>query len=120
MRKVLPLVIVFIFVVSILAILFVPTNAHADGNPHANDKACWGQASAVFAKMRSSNDPERSAMGEHASQQAEPRDGLGVLAVLLYDDGNGPLGEPTLQALGAYLVSLDPNLTIEACMEEPS
>jgi hypothetical protein len=68
--------------------------------------ACWGQASAALAQMRE--------MGPHASQQEEPRDGLANLAKYLYDDG--VLDAPTLQALGAYLVSIDPDLTVESCM----
>ena len=69
-------------------------------------ESCWGQASAVFAQM--------GYMGEHASQQEEPRDGLYNLAFYLYDAG--VLSEPSLAALGAYLVSIDPRLTVEACM----
>ena len=113
MRKILPVVIAFIFAVSILSVVFLPSKAQAATD---NEKACWGQASKVLAKMRSSSDPKRSAMGEHASQQAEPRDGLGVLARLFYEDGI--IDEPTLQALGAFLVSIDPNLTVEACMDD--
>jgi hypothetical protein len=67
---------------------------------------CFGQATAAFAQM--------GEMGEHASQQANPRDGLGNLARDLYKDG--VLDAPTLQALAAWLVSIDPDLTVEACM----
>lgn len=73
----------------------------------AYTNACWGQASAAFAQM--------GKMGEHASQQETPRYGLGNLASMLYIDG--VIDAPTLQALGAYLVSVDPNLTVEACMD---
>jgi len=68
---------------------------------------CFGQATAAFAKM--------GEMGEHASQQANPRDGLANLARYLYDEE--VLDAPTLQALAAWLVSIDPDLTVEACMD---
>lgn len=67
---------------------------------------CWGQATATFARM--------GMMGEHASQQTNPRDGLANLARDLYKDE--VLDAPTLQALAAWLVSIDPDLTVEACM----
>lgn len=70
------------------------------------EQACWGQATAVFAQM--------GKMGEHASQQAEPRDGLANLARYLYEDG--VIEAPTLQALGEFLVSIDPDLTVGTCM----
>lgn len=89
----LALVTVFAF-----ALMPVPAKAYTD--------ACWGQATAVFAQM--------GKMGEHASQQATPRDGLANLAKDLYYEA-GVLDAPTLQALGAWLVSIDPNLTVEAC-----
>jgi hypothetical protein len=54
-------------------------------------------------------------MGDHASNQAEPRDGLRNLARALYDDGNGPLADDTLQALGQYLNDVL-GLGIDACM----
>lgn len=67
--------------------------------------ACWGQASAVFAAM--------GEMGAHASQQPTPREGLRNLAVYLFDQG--VISEPTMQALGAFVASLE-GLSIEACM----
>ena len=70
------------------------------GNPHADDQACWGQATQVFART--------GGMGIHASNQSNPRLGLHNLAVLLYDAGL--IDAPTLQALGAF-VSVD----ISAC-----
>ena len=81
----------------VLAFSVFPAGAYTD--------ACWGQATATFAQM--------GEMGTHASQQAEPRAGLANLAVLLYNDG--VLDAPTMQALGAYLVSIDPDLTVESC-----
>jgi hypothetical protein len=80
----------------------------ADLNPSLSiTQDCWGQATAAFAQM--------GKMGEHASQQVQPRDGLANLAHYLYDEG--VIDAPTLQALAAYLVSVDPDLTVEACMD---
>jgi hypothetical protein len=70
--------------------------------------ACWGQATAAFAQL--------GEMGPHASQQENPREGLANLAKRLYEEEE-VLDAPTLQALGAFLVSIDPNLTIDACMD---
>ncbi len=72
----------------------------------ADDQACWGQATAAFAAT--------GEMGEHASGEETPRLGLGNLADVLYE--NGTIDAPTLQALGAWLVSLDPELVIDECM----
>ena len=70
------------------------------GNGSAASDACWGQATQVFART--------GAMGQHASNQTNPRLGLRNLAVLLYEQG--VIDAPTLQALGAF-VSVD----ISAC-----
>jgi hypothetical protein len=69
-----------------------------------SDKACWGQASKVFAQA--------GEMGTHSSQQANPRLGLRNLARALFDQG--VLAEPTMQALGAF-VATDLGLSIDAC-----
>jgi len=66
--------------------------------------SCWGQASAVFAQM--------GLMGEHSSEQGEPRLGLANLARALYD--LGVLSEPTLAALGAFVVD-ELGLDIDSC-----
>ena len=66
--------------------------------------ACWGQASAVYAKM--------GLMGEHSSQQEEPRIGLANLARYLFE--LGIIAEPTMQALGAFFAT-ELGLSIEAC-----
>ena len=87
--------------VSLFALVLLPAPVMAYNN------ACWGQATAVFAQM--------GEMGLHASQQPTPRDGLANLASYLYDDG--VIDAPTLQALGAWLVSIDPDLTVAACMD---
>jgi hypothetical protein len=70
----------------------------------AAQAACWGQATAVFAQM--------GEMGEHASQQANPRLGLRNLAKALYEEG--VIYEPTLAALGEFVASAL-ELTIDAC-----
>jgi hypothetical protein len=98
MRK----VTVALVLVAALALLALPALAGTD-----NEAACWGQATAVFAQM--------GEMGEHASEQVVPREGLGNLARRLYYE-EGVLDGPTLQDLAAWLVSIDPDLTIEACM----
>jgi len=82
-----------------LVLLPAPVKAYTD--------ACWGQATAAFAQM--------GEMGLHASQQPTPRDGLANLASYLYDEG--VIDAPTLQAMGAFLVEIDPDLTVEACMD---
>ena len=71
----------------------------------ADDSACWGQASAVFGSA--------GEMGEHASQQAEPRAGLRNLARQFYEAGI--IADDSLQTFGAYLVDSIPELTVEAC-----
>lgn len=68
--------------------------------------ACWGQATAVFAQM--------GEMGEHASQQLNPRLGLANLAESLYEAGVIP--DDSIQALGAFVAD-SLGLTIDACMD---
>lgn len=75
------------------------------GNNTSEERACWGQVTAAFAAM--------GMMGEHASQQEEPRVGLYNLAYDLWDEG--VIDEPTLQALGEFLAA-ELGLSIEACM----
>lgn len=84
-----------------LAVVPVPTGAQAV----PNDRACWGQATRVFAEM--------GEMGEHASQQPTPRFGLRNLARLLFDAGVIP--DDSMQALGAF-VAAELGLSIDACM----
>ncbi len=71
----------------------------------ANGNACWGQASAVFAKT--------GEMGEHSSSQGEPRLGLANLAELLFEAG--VIAEDSMQALGAFVAN-ELGLSIDACM----
>ena len=70
----------------------------------ANDRACWGQATAVFAQM--------GVMGEHASEQPNPRLGLRNLAVALYEAGVLP--DDSMEALGTF-VAAELGLSIDAC-----
>jgi hypothetical protein len=67
--------------------------------------ACWGQASAVFAQM--------GLMGEHASQQPNPRLGLRNLARALAEMGVIP--DDSMASLGAF-VAAELGLEIDACM----
>lgn len=71
----------------------------------AANAACWGQASAVFGQM--------GIMGQHASEQDEPRMGLRNLARQLADLGIIP--DDSLASLGAYL-NAELGLGVEACM----
>lgn len=82
-----------------LALVAVPTTASAAGPD------CWGQLSAAYAQT--------GEMGEHASQQANPRAGLPNLARDLYEAE--VISAPTLTALGAWLDESDPDLDVEAC-----
>jgi len=78
-----------------------PLTASAAPNP----QACWGQATAVFAAT--------GQLGQHASSEPTPREGLANLAQALYAQGTIPA--PTMQALGAF-VAAQLNLSIDACM----
>lgn len=86
-------------------------NNHANiqtenANVNAADvgEACWGQATAVFAQMR--------AMGNHASQQSNPRLGLRNLARELFEFGI--IADDSMEALGQF-VSSELGLSIDAC-----
>jgi hypothetical protein len=74
------------------------------GSEKANEKACWGQATAIFAQM--------GEMGEHASQQPTPRLGLRNLARALYDAGVIP--DDSMESLGEFVAN-ELGLRIEAC-----
>ena len=71
----------------------------------SNNQACWGQATAVFAAT--------GQLGQHASSEPTPREGLANLARALYAQGTIPA--PTMQALGAFVAG-QLNLSIDACM----
>jgi hypothetical protein len=70
-----------------------------------NSQACWGQATRVFAQT--------GEMGEHSSQQPNPRLGLRNLARALADQGVIP--DDSMQSLGAFVAS-ELGLSIDACM----
>ena len=93
---------VMIASITILILLLSATPVLAE----ADDSACWGQASAVYAQT--------GEMGEHASQEPTPRIGLHNLARLLYE--SGAIAEPTMEALGQFVAEAE-NLSIDACME---
>jgi hypothetical protein len=80
--------------------LVVPAAGAAPGGD-----ACWGQATKVFAQT--------GQMGEHSSQQVEPRLGLRNLARALHDQGVIP--DDSMQALGVFVVG-ELGLSIDACM----
>ena len=66
--------------------------------------ACWGQASKVFAQL--------GEMGDHSSQQANPRLGLRNLARALAD--LGVIADDSMASLGAFFAA-ELGLSIEAC-----
>jgi hypothetical protein len=70
-----------------------------------DSQACWGQATKVFAAT--------GELGQHASSQPTPREGLANLARSLFDQGVIPA--PTMQALGAFVAG-QLGLSIDACM----
>jgi hypothetical protein len=93
------------FLASILTL--TATLAAVGKEAAAQDRSCWGQATAVFA--------ETGEMGEHASQQLTPRLGLANLARALYDAG--VIAEPTLSALGAFVAG-ELGLDVDACLTD--
>lgn len=99
MRKFVFLATLFMAVL-LVALLVLPAGAHAA----PNEKACWGQATKVFAQM--------GMMGEHASSFETPRLGLRNLARALYEQEVLP--DDSMQALGAF-VATELGLSIEAC-----
>jgi len=100
MRK-FSVVFLFIFTVLMVSAAFFPTNVQAAPE---NSQSCWGQATKVFAQM--------GVMGEHASQQPNPRVGLRNLARYLADEGIIP--DDSMQALGVFVVN-ELGLSIGAC-----
>jgi competence protein ComGC len=91
---------IVVLVVLLLLLTAIPTLAQA------NEQACWGQASAVFAQM--------GVMGQHSSAQPTPRLGLRNLARALYQEG--VIEDDSMQALGRFVVEVL-GLEIEACMQ---
>jgi hypothetical protein len=96
-------VIVAAFAVAALGSGVVAAAPAASAAP--SPQACWGQATAVFAAT--------GELGQHASSEPTPREGLANLAQALYDQGVIPA--PTMQALGAF-VAAQLGLSIDACM----
>ena len=76
------------------AAMYVP--ALADGRPTNPD--CWGVVSARLASTEHT-------MGEHASNQTEPRLGLGNLARILYEAG--VTSGPHVSDMGSFLATVD-------------
>lgn len=72
-----------------------------------NDKACWGQATKVFAQT--------GEMGEHSSSQENPRLGLRNFARALY--GAGEIPDDSMQSLGVFVAN-ELGLSIDACMDD--
>jgi hypothetical protein len=94
-----------ILVASIVVIIFMLTALPGLAS-NANDNACWGQASAVFAQM--------GEMGEHSSSQSSPRLGLRNLARFLAEQGVIP--DDSMRSLGIF-VATELGLEIDACMD---
>lgn len=90
-------------VMLLIVVLVLSTATVAAGTD--TPKACWGQATAVFAQT--------GIMGEHASQQPTPRLGLRNLARALAEQGVIP--DDSMQALGEFVVA-DLGLDVSACM----
>jgi hypothetical protein len=95
-----------LFVLSILVLLLSAAFASTVAQAAPDDDACWGQATKVFAQT--------GEMGEHSSQQPNPRLGLRNLARALYDAG--VIDADSMQALGAF-VATELGLEISACMD---
>src|SRR6516225_11355703 len=87
------------------AVAAAPAASAAPLTASAAPQACWGQATAVFAAT--------GELGQHASSEPTPREGLANLALALYAQGTIPA--PTMQALGAF-VAAQLGLSIDACM----
>lgn len=84
---------------AVAGLLLVATPAAASAAP-----SCWGQATKAFAST--------GTMGQHASDQEEPRLGLRNVARALADAG--VLADDSLESLGAFLASAS-GLDVEAC-----
>ena len=83
-------------------LLFGLVVAAARSAPISN--ACWGQATKVFAQT--------GELGEHSSNQAQPRLRLRNLATALADAGVIP--DDSMRALGAFVAG-ELGLSVDAC-----
>jgi len=87
-----------------VAMMFSATWTVPAATAAQNPQSCWGQASAVFARM--------GEMGEHASAEPTPRLGLRNLARALFDAGI--IADDSMEALGQFVADAL-GLSIEAC-----
>ena len=99
MRKTL----LFLLALTLMLTLLFSVFAGAAGAAPSS-QACWGQATKVFAQT--------GEMGEHSSQQSNPRLGLRNLARALTDAG--VIADDSMQALGVF-VATELGLSIDAC-----
>ena len=87
-----------VFIVVLLMVMLAPTADAAD------EHACWGQATKVFAAT--------GEMGEHSSSFETPRIGIRNLARVLADAGIIP--DDSMAALGAFVAD-ELGLSVEVC-----
>lgn len=95
---------VVLVIVLIVVLMFASSIGTSAAQAAPGGNSCWGQASAVFARM--------GEMGEHSSQFPTPRVGLRNLARSLYDAGLIP--DDSMQALGVFVADAL-GLSIDAC-----
>ncbi len=88
----------------LFAVVFLSVAAASPARAEPAAKACWGQATKVYART--------GELGEHSSQFPTPRLGLRNLARALYEQG--VLEDDSMQALGAF-VAAELGLSISAC-----
>lgn len=74
-----------------------PNSSHSGGGA-ADSHYCWGVVSSQLAHVE-------GGLGDHISEQSEPRLGLGNVAQLFYD--MGLIANPTVSDLGTFLASID-------------
>ena len=89
-----------IVVVAAVLLLLTPQLSAA-----ASKKACWGQATQVFAQLE-------GGLGDHSSSQSNPRAGLRNLARELADMGVIP--DDSMQSLGAFVLGVL-GISIDEC-----
>jgi len=94
-------------IVVLAAVGLQPGHETATASDSPPFESCWGQATAVFARM--------GEMGEHASTQPTPRAGLRNLARELYDAG--VIEDDSMAALAAW-INEEMELDVCACMQD--